>query len=686
MEIKYILDILWRRKWIIILSFLICVSTAILFSSFLPPIYKTSSVILVESSDALSNIMVDFGLSVPNKSENKLDVETHMEMIVADPILEQVIYDLQLRKKNSLMLPKQLIKNPLIVSSIFPKPYVYCDTLGRSEVLIKITAEGTDPQQAQMLANSVADTYIKSRLNSLKQEYRSAKTFVKTQLSLVKKEYLDVLAELRSFSDETGIVNLETETKNAISKIAALYQKKEETLTKISEAKAEHQLHLDRLKELDNDQITSSVLTENPQIMQLQKNLNDLLADLAASQVEKRPEHSDNIILQGRINSIRKNLQEQVKLYKSSSPDLQEVQTKLAGLEAQLVAINQDIEKHEKFNRLFSEYNFKNSQLELQYKVTRERYSDLLKISNEVGVAEAMTLSKIQLVSAAALPNLFEPSSPKKAVNVILGAILGLLCGISTALLVENLDDTIKTPDDVKKFGFVMLGLVAKCKRRDTPLILEKDPKSVQCESYRTIKNSLKFASLDRNIKSFSITSTNGSEGKTTIAINMGISIAREGKKVLIIDCDLRKPKLHAYLSLDNTRGLTTILAEQTNLDDTIHDDITEGLSIMTSGPLPPDPGKLIESHQAKQLIHSCMDRYDTLILDTPPLLAANDAIVLSKITDSCLFVVESNRTTRSSLIQVKDILERGEVQLMGAILNKFKANRSSYSSGYYYY
>ena len=255
--------------------------------------------------------------------------------------------------------------------------------------------------------------------------------------------------------------------------------------------------------------------------------------------------------------------------------------------------------------------------------------------------------------------------------------------GFGLAFLVDYLDDTIKTPEDGKDFGQTFLGTIPRFRRKESHIISDRDPKDYMCESYRTVRNSIKFVSLDRHLNTLLITSPTEGEGKTTTAVNLGISITSEGKKVLLIDTDLRRPAIHSVFGTLNSIGVTTILAEEAKPEDAIKKTDIEGLSLLTSGPVPPDPGRMVESAKMARLIKNLAQQYDIVILDSPPILVANDAIVLAGYVDTSILILESGKITRRALSQAEELLKRANIQPVGAILNKSKIEKGSY---YYYY
>jgi capsular exopolysaccharide synthesis family protein len=684
MELKIIWEIILRRKWIIIQAFLIISLTAIIGSLLLPPVYETSAKVYAKTSDTTSSLLSSIGLQgVMTAGKQEVKTETRMELAIVNPVLEEVISRLQLRTKNgTLMKPSELKKSKLITSSIFPQPYVELEIV-EDTVLIEITAQSPDAEEAAMIANTLAGVYIEHNLGEMKEEYRNAKGFIEDQIKLTKSDYFNVLNEIKQFKLAEDTVDLAMETRVAIEAMADLMKKKEDNIIDISDTRAKIETLNTQLSKQGETVVSSSAISENPQIEMLKKTLADLELELAGMMTEKRPDHPDVAAINEKIARTRAELKTEIGVFQETSTTLQDFERELAALEAQRKNIDTNIKSHVSLLRAMPHKVFRESQLELKYNVSQDLYSSLLENLYQIGIAEAMAISNIRLVEPAIAPEIDKPESPKKILNGIMGIFLGLMFGFGLGFLVDYLDDTIKTPDEAKEQGLTLLGSVPKFRRSDDSIISQRDPKDPISEAYRTVRNSIKFVILDKPAKSFLVTSSNEGEGKSVSAANLGISIAYEGKKVLIIDTDLRRPTIHELFEVSNSIGITTVLAKEARAADAIIKTEIEGLSILASGPIPPDPGGMVESEKMRQLVKDLTQQYDIVILDSPPVLVANDAIILAGYVDSSVFIIESGRTTRRALFQAKDLLKQARIQPAGMLLNKLKTGRSGYYSYY---
>lgn len=292
---------------------------------------------------------------------------------------------------------------------------------------------------------------------------------------------------------------------------------------------------------------------------------------------------------------------------------------------------------------------------------------------------------KAVISDAALLPT--SPVSPRPVVNIGLGAVLGLLVGLALATLRERLDTTIKTTDVLHEVtGAALLGIVhydSGAARR--PLVTELESHSPRLESFRVLRTNLQFVDVDAQSKIFAITSPLPGDGKSTTAINLSITLAQAGRRVLLLEADLRRPRVADYLSLEPTVGLTTVLIGLADIDDVIQPfGSVAGLDVIASGAMPPNPAELLQSNAMKRLLTDLRTRYDIIIIDAPPILPVTDAALLASVADGAILVVHHGKTTRDQTLQAKQRLDSVEAKLLGTVMN-FVPNRGADRYGYGY-
>lgn len=213
-------------------------------------------------------------------------------------------------------------------------------------------------------------------------------------------------------------------------------------------------------------------------------------------------------------------------------------------------------------------------------------------------------------------------------------------------------------------------------------LVTLTDSKSLAAEAYRTLRTNIQFSSYDQEVRVITVTSSRPGEGKSTVACNMAITFAENGKKVLLVDTDLRRPTVHKKFRLPNSLGIVNVIMNMEMISEVIHHDVTEGLDIITSGVIPPNPSELLGSKKFQRFLDEMKDQYDTIILDSPPLLAVTDAQVLTTLSDGTVVVAQHGVTKKDEIMQAKSLLEKVKGNILGVVLSQIPEE----DNGYYYY
>jgi capsular exopolysaccharide synthesis family protein len=271
--------------------------------------------------------------------------------------------------------------------------------------------------------------------------------------------------------------------------------------------------------------------------------------------------------------------------------------------------------------------------------------------------------------------------------NTLMAAFVGLLLAGGIAVLIEYLDDTVKSPEDLEASGLSSLGGVSRFHRPKDPddmLVAGSLSRRHFSEAYRVLRTNLQFSTIDRPGQTLLITSANPREGKSTTAANLALVTAQAGKKVILVDSDLRRPSIHRFFGLSNEQGLTNLLlAPQSGINGCAQRTRFENLAVVTSGPLPPNPSELLASRRLDSVLDALRAQADVIIIDSPPTLPVADASILASKVDGTMLVVDTSKTRVQALRRAKEALVRSKTHLLGAVLNKVKRRSGG---GYYYY
>jgi succinoglycan biosynthesis transport protein ExoP len=281
-----------------------------------------------------------------------------------------------------------------------------------------------------------------------------------------------------------------------------------------------------------------------------------------------------------------------------------------------------------------------------------------------------------QVVSRATTPT--SPVEPETIRNGLIALALGLLLGIGLAFLREYLDDSIRTKDDLERAsgGLPVIGLipmVSGWKNRQTPyLATAADPTSPAAEAYRTLRTSVQFLGLDRPLHALIATSPTKQEGKTTTLANLAVTLAKADQRTILLDCDLRRPRIHKFFGLSNESGFTSVLLGTDPLGEAIRPvDGYPALAVLASGPRPPDPSELLSSQRTREVLDALRSRCDLLLIDSPPILPVSDTLALSAFVDATLLVGSANQTSRRALHRAIELLRQVNASLVGTVLNE---------------
>jgi non-specific protein-tyrosine kinase len=329
--------------------------------------------------------------------------------------------------------------------------------------------------------------------------------------------------------------------------------------------------------------------------------------------------------------------------------------------------------------------------LELISSQQQTRYQTLLTSYEEVRVLEAQSTAFMTVVEEA-LPGQQVTPRPRKQLNALQGAVGGAVVALGAVALIENLRVSIQSSEEIEKLtGLPTIGVIANMNGASTPdtLVTVHQPRTPIAEAYRLLRTNLEFAAGDKEpMRTLVVTSSSPREGKTTTAANLAVAMANSGKRVILVDTDLRRPALHKLFEQTNTRGVTTALLQDnmSMLSDHVVSTGVENLYLMPSGPLPPNPADLISSNRMSVLIHELARHADYVIFDTPPLLAVADANLMARKCDAAVLVVLASATGGDMLKRAADQIAQACPRLLGVVLNRASASGSGYYYYYHYY
>ncbi|MFC1570826.1 GumC family protein [Candidatus Omnitrophota bacterium] len=385
--------------------------------------------------------------------------------------------------------------------------------------------------------------------------------------------------------------------------------------------------------------------------------------------------------LLGKKSALEIELSESFEYYKENHPEI-------IGIKSELVSVNKKIESERERELNASDKEIKYNMLKRETETNRELYMALLKRIGVTNVTGELRTTNVKIIDRATIPE--APVRPNKKLNLLMAFFLGIISGGMLSFLFEALDQSIRTPDDIKNYlhlpalATIALPKTESDKAVKPEFITSQRPRSTISESYRSLRTSIMFTAVEHKRKTILLTSSGPQEGKTTTAINLAIVMAQAGEKTILLDADLRQPKIEKNFNIGAEHGMTEALAGTEDIDSVIRKTDINNLDIITCGSIPPNPSELLGSGKMVELLEELELRYDRVIIDTPPVLAVTDSVILSGKVDGTIIVVRAGETNRNAVVKTKEIL--GTVltsNLIGVVLNMVEITKSG---GYYYY
>jgi capsular exopolysaccharide synthesis family protein len=571
----------------------------------------------------------------------------------------------------------------------------------RESRLAIIRYEDADPARAQRIVSAIMDTYVEANLDDAMTSTSTAVDWLRGQLDNLKSDLESsemALHEYKlsknmlsvAFDDQSNMLREEMKQLNDV--LTSARTKREEIGARRNE--------LIKLILEEPSNLPASELLQSPLLQILRQRYEEAVRDASALQAGGLgTHHPEASAAAARVEACREALLAEVhNIQGAVDRDFAVVSRQEAGLatlfdQAKKEALDLNLREIE-YNRL------------RRAKDNNEKlYQLILERTKESDLARMLRVNNIRTLDRPLIPR--APVRPRVAINIGLGILLGVLLGVAAASARAFLDRTLKTPDDVERdLGVPFLGLIpeidetsvrygrkGKSRRRirgpdvNRELIVKEYPMSGTAEAARAIRTNLMFMAPDKPYKTILITSGGPAEGKTTVACCIAIAMAQAGQRVILIDCDLRRPRLHRIFNKSNDLGITARLLEPTKLDDTeeIKTDIPN-LSVIPAGPIPPNPSELLHSERFKSLLKMLAGHYDRIIIDSPPIVAVTDATVLSTLVDGTILVAKAFTTRKDLARQALRAIADVGAKTAGTILNAVDLDRHEYKYYYYYY
>jgi len=719
------LRILYRGRWIIALSFVVVLVATVIFTLTTAPTYEAATSVLIESTGAMERSLFDLS-SLGNQSTliaNQTEIlksRTLAERVVKRLDLSDVRDSLQFFQPNEdgEYLPFRemvtILQNNMEVEHT------------RDTDILSVTYSAGSAFEAAYIANTIASEFQLLNAESNKSEVSELRKFIEGRLTIKEKELRNSEERLRDYQEKEKVASLDAETSEMVTRLSDVEASLEEAQVELQadlEMKKSLQQKLEERKaSLPKD--LSGIST--PYLKALQQQLAQVVADrtVYVTALQSEAQTSNKRFFEAsikqyddKIKAIKDKLKEEAAKITSSSMVTnplqmsQDILTKLLTLDGEIKATSAKISA---LQDVVAEYNsrletlpekvLELARLERRRKVDEQTYIMMTQKLEETKIQEAAQAKNVHIIDEAIEP--LYPVKPKKKLNVLLGVLIGLGLGVGLTFLIEYFDNSIKSPEELEKMGFNILSSIPRiemekvekklerkyqklgqteARKIEARLITHLDPKSPVSEAYRTLRTNLQFSRVDHQLRAILITSAGPKEGKSTTAANLAIALAQTGKKVVLMDADLRRPVIHSIFGMKKDNGLTNYLMDALSYEQMFKTTFLDNLFVITSGVLPPNPSELLASNKMEQTLEKLNKDFDMVIIDSPPVIAVTDAAVISTKVDGTILVVSAGHTNRDAIGRADNLLKSVNAKQIGVLLNGVNVE-GMYGSYYYYY
>ena len=686
-ELQHYLDVL-RKRWRVVTTVLI-VSLAVAFviTIRMPKTYEATCSLVIEST--APQVLEGVKDVIEMAAATREFYTTQYRIIRSHEVTQQVIDRLGLASDASYFGPieaSQPANRDFMVEGLLKKVKV----VGvRESHIANIQVSDVDPARATRIANAFADTYIEQNLDFKLEGARSAGTWLGEQTVDLRKKLESSEMELYRFRKERNLLDVGLDDKMGMTR-----QNLQSLNAKITDVKAKR-IELESIRTLilaakNNISERESLpeIRDNPVVQKLRENYLDLLkikADLESRYGEKHPKIET---IEHQMASVQrdyaKELDDVLRAFDKRYQALVETESSL------LKWMGHEKQQALELAKLETEYRPLARDAENNGKV----YSQINQRQKEINLTGMLKANNVRILDRATPPR--TPVSPLLSVNLPIGAVAGLIFGLLLAFTIESLDNTIKSPEAAEELvGAPLLGVVPMLSQSrqhlsaDAPerdLAVFKDPTSLAAEACRSIRTNMLFISAQKEFSLFSVTSPGPQDGKTTVAINLAVTMAQAGGRILLIDTDLRRPRIHRSFGLKSDKGISSVIAGDLPLKDAICKSEVPSLDILPCGPMPPNPAELLHTERFRQILAECRSSYDRVILDSPPIGPVTDPAIIGGATDGVVLVLRAGHTTREATQFARRQLGDAGARILGLVINQTDRKGGRYGYGYSYY
>ena len=587
-------------------------------------------------------------------------------------------FTITLREPDNFELSRQSNKYYFIINDAHSQAIAYMKKIAielndKQGSLLTLSTSGYVAQQEADFLNKLMEVYIRLDLQEKSLTAENTIDFVEGQLRGISDSLRKAELLLQNFRTGKGIIDLSTEGRTLLERLEALYTEKNALRLQL-EYFEYLENYLKTKKDLKGLVAPATIGLDDASIAAIVSDLNQLTMERDGLLMTLRPDNTRVLALDQNINSLIELLFEKLEgMRKVNGIRIRELDRRVAEQEQQLRLL--PVTERELVN------------MERMFNIHEKFYTYLMEKRIEAGIAKASSVSDNRIIDEARA-DMATIIKPNRRMNYIMGFIIGLIIPVGLILLFDQLNNSIQDPATIsKKTRTPLLGTIGHNPYESFLPVYDK-PKSSFTESFRALRTNLDFMLCESKCKAILVSSTISGEGKSFVVSNLAVSMAMLGKKTLILGLDLRKPKVHSMFGIDNAKGISTYLIGRDSLESVIVPTNIPNLSIIPSGPIPPNPAELSASHRLEEMVAALRNNYDMIVIDSPPVAVVTDAVLISRTCDTTLFVVRHRFTSVNALDLVDDLTKNKTIANLAIVLNDFKKPKGygyGYSYGYGY-
>lgn len=715
-DLLELLRTLLRHKWLVLGAAVVVPVLTTFYAMGLPKVYEAVAVMEYDPSPPrpLGSDVEDVADPIGNYWMSREWYATQNKVIASRAVTEVVVRKLGLHRDRGFMnLPEGQDINQVTVEAAAGVLQSKIEVEQPEETrLVRVKVRDGDPGHAALLANTIVDAYIEKLGKDRMGSTVNALDWLSGQLDNLKGELESSEMALYKFKDQHKALSMSLEDQRNL--VAQDIQRFSEALTNTRMLRIETATKLEGLREANQEnplQVHNRWVDENQNIAPLRAEYKARLAEREELATRLGPEHPQMKALDATMAAIKQQIRSEIDgLIKSAENDLREVQ-------AREKKLGQELGRAKSAGMALSRDEIEYRKLSREQKNTENLYGILLERTTETDLTRLLHVSHVKPVERAVKPA--APVSPNIRMYLVSGILLGLFLGVGLVLLITRIDTKVRTAEEIETTGVTVLGILPaigpgegknahkrgrRGKRRgkrkgmssDKPpperdLAVHTHPKSSVAECCRTIRTNITFMTTDQPLRTLMVTSPNPLEGKTTVAISLAIVMAQSGKRVLLVDTDLRRPRIHHAFGLPSAVGVTSVIVEQCSLQEAVHKSDVPNLDVLPCGPTPPNPSEILQTAKFSEVLQQAGEMYDQVVFDSPPLGAVTDAAVLAPQVAGVVLVVQGGSTSREGVRSAVKQLSGVGANLLGAVFNGMDLSNGRYGygygyGGYYYY